>query len=98
MIKAIEQLRNWEKSIHLHNKLQKRNSLALQKLREIEKDIHISNLKVRKEKLWNNAMEIISRGNTSDFLEKYPFETKEFKSRAICPNISSGNEFIFWVF
>jgi hypothetical protein len=86
-MKAIEQLRNWEKSIHLQNKLQKRNTLALQKLREIEKDIHISNLKIRKEKLWNNAMDIISRGNgwenceRFDHLKRYPIETKKYDSK-----------------
>jgi hypothetical protein len=71
MIKAIEQLRNWEKSIHLQNKSHKLNTLALQKLREIEKDIHISNLKIRKEKLWNNA---------SEYLKRYPIETKKYSS------------------
>jgi hypothetical protein len=61
MIKAIEQLRNWEHSIQQRNKSLKRQNEALYKLRKIETETKISNLKLRKELLWNNAQEFLKQ-------------------------------------
>lgn len=63
MIKAIEQLRNWEQYIQQRNKSLKRQNEALYKLRKIETETKISNLKLRKELLWNNAQEYLKQFN-----------------------------------
>lgn len=63
MIKAIEQLRNWEHSIQQRNKSLKRQNEALYKLRKFETETKISNLKLRKEQLWNNAQEYLKQFN-----------------------------------